>query len=114
MNVSFVAETTLNFAGTPWIVTDVVPVKFVPVSVTVAPTLAFAGATFVIVGTGAVSGRKPSLTKIAWPAGLSTLSIQACAAAWFGLFVTIAIAYVIFGCAHAGTLISVRCVGSIT
>ena len=33
-NVSFVADTTLNFAGTPWIVTDVVPVKLVPVSVT--------------------------------------------------------------------------------
>ena len=43
VNVSFVADTTLNFAGTPWIVTDVVPVKFVPVTVTVAPALALAG-----------------------------------------------------------------------
>ena len=66
--------------------------KFVPVSVTFAPALALAGANLAIVGTGAVSGRKPFLTKIAWPAGLSTLSIHACAAAWFGLFVTIAIA----------------------
>ena len=76
-NVNFVAETTLNFAGTPWIVTDVVPVKFVPVRVTVLPGAACAGAILVIVGTGAVNGRKPSLTKIAWPAGLKTLLMKA-------------------------------------
>ena len=114
VTVSFVGDTTLNCAGTPLIVTDVVPVRFVPVTVTVAPGLAVRGCDLRDRRHGSRQRRKPFLTKIACPAGLSTFFSHACAAAWFGLFVTTAIAYVIFGCAHAGTLISDRCVGSIT
>ena len=51
VSVSFVADTTLILAGTPWIVTDVVPAKFVPVTVTFAPTVARAGVTLAMVGT---------------------------------------------------------------
>ncbi len=39
VTVSFAAETTLNFAGTPWKVTEVVPFRFVPVIVSVAALL---------------------------------------------------------------------------
>src|SRR6202012_4184661 len=97
--VSFEPETTLNFAGTPLKVTDVVPAKFSPVTVTVTPGFAAFGATFVICGVAALIGRKPSLTKSAWPLLLSTLLTNACAAAWFELFETIASEQVIFGCA---------------
>jgi hypothetical protein len=51
VRVSLVADTTLNFAGTPWIVTDVVLPRFVPVTVTLAPRRACVGVTFAIVGT---------------------------------------------------------------
>ena len=50
VTVSFAVETILNFAGTPWKVTEVVPLRFVPVIVSVAPARTFAGATFAIVG----------------------------------------------------------------
>src|SRR5258706_749636 len=66
VSVIVVGETILNFAATPWIVTDVVCVKFVPESVTVLPAFAFAGASFAIVGAAALSGRKPVLTTTAW------------------------------------------------
>ena len=86
VTVSFTIEFTLNFAGTPWKVTDVVPLRFVPLIVSVAPRFTFAGVVFAIVGTGAVRGRKPSLTKIAWPPGLRIFATQAWAADWFALF----------------------------
>ena len=103
----------MNFAGTPWNVTDVTPLKFLPRSVSVLPAFAFFGATFTIVGTGAVIVRKPYFSIHAWPAGLITLFTQACAAAWFGLFVTTAIAYAIFGWAQAGTVITVTSSGTV-
>jgi hypothetical protein len=65
VNVSFVADTALKCAGTPRIVTEVVVARFVPVRVTFVPALPLGGAMVAIVGTGAVSGRKPSFTKIA-------------------------------------------------
>ena len=43
VTVSFEVETILNFAGTPWKVTEVVPLRFVPVSVSVAPRRVLAG-----------------------------------------------------------------------
>jgi hypothetical protein len=57
--VSFVGDTTLNFAGMPWNVTDVVPLRFVPVRASEVPGLAFEGESFTIVGAGAVTGRNP-------------------------------------------------------
>ena len=90
---SFDGVTILYLAGTPLNVTDVVPLKFLPVIVTDDPALPFLGVTVTIAGTGAEIGRKPYFLIVAWPAGLSTLSMNACAAALFELFETIAIAY---------------------
>jgi hypothetical protein len=59
VTVSFNAEFTLNFEGTPWNVTDVAPLKFLPSTTMVPPVLAAVGVTFAIVGTGALIVRKP-------------------------------------------------------
>src|SRR3954452_19166115 len=90
--VSFVPDTTLNLAGTPLNVTDVVPLRFVPLRETEIPGFPLVIESFVIVGTGAVIGRKPYLSIVAWPCLLSTLSMNACAAALFWLRATMAIA----------------------
>src|SRR5262249_18669089 len=50
VNVALVALATENVAGTPPTVTEVVPAKFVPVRVTVAPIAPLAGLKFEIVG----------------------------------------------------------------
>jgi hypothetical protein len=59
VTVSFTAELTLNFEATPWNVTDVVPVKFLPRIVSVPPAFAAFGVTLTIDGTGALIVRKP-------------------------------------------------------
>ena len=92
VSVILVPETILNVVAMPLIVTDVAPVKFVPVSVTFAPLFALSGVARAIVGTGALSGRNPCLSMVAWPYLLSTWLTNACAAAWFGLLVTTPIA----------------------
>src|SRR5262249_4132112 len=63
--VSFDPETILNLAGMPWKVTEVVPVRFVPVTLIDAPGRPFVIESFVIVGVGAVIGRKPYLSIVA-------------------------------------------------
>jgi hypothetical protein len=54
-----VADATVYLAGTPAKVTEVVPLRFVPVSVTAVPRRPLAGAIRLRVGTGAPIGRNP-------------------------------------------------------
>src|SRR5262249_16313387 len=92
VTLSLFLDTITYFAGVPWKVTDVGPVKFVPVTVSFMPGLPFDADSLTIVGTGTEIGRKPYLSIVAWPCVLSTRSMKACAACLFGLFDTIAIA----------------------
>ena len=54
VTVSLRVDPTLNLAGTPWNVTDVVPLKFLPRRMSVAPGRVLPGVTFAMDGTGAV------------------------------------------------------------
>ena len=72
VKVIFVLEATLNFAGTPWNVTEVVPLKFVPVSVRLAPRRVFFGRDLRDRGHRGSQRQEAVLDEHAWPAGLRT------------------------------------------
>ena len=65
--VIFVAELSVNAAAAPLKVTDVAPVKFVPLIVTVAPTRPFGGEKFAITGPAVNAA-----ALVAVPAGVCT------------------------------------------
>ena len=66
-----VAEFTVNEAEDAPRLTDVAPVKFVPVNVTLVPTAPLAGLKLVTVGAGTVTVKLPVL--VAVPPGVVTL-----------------------------------------
>ena len=66
-----VAELTVNEAALEPRFTDVAPLKFVPVNVTLAPTRPLAGLKLVSVGAGTVTVKLPVL--VAVPPGVVTL-----------------------------------------